>query len=326
MVKAIRFHEFGGPGVLTYEDVEIGDPGPGEVRVRHTAIGFNYLDALVREGKYPVLPDLPAIPGGEAAGVVEALGPDIKDFTVGQRVSYAATITGAYAEARLLEARHAIALPNTISDEDAAASFLKGMTVEYLVNRCYQVSAGETALVHAAAGGVGQIMCQWLRHLGVTVIGTTTSDEKKELILSNGAAYAINSLTESVMELARDVTSGEGVHVVYDSVGPDVWSASIDSLRPRGYYVNYGSSSGSLAPIDAVDLNVKGSLFFTKASMRFYQLTRQELENSAAALFEVIAKGAVRPVIGQRYDLADAAQAQIDVMERRTTGSTILVP
>ena len=180
--------------------------------------------------------------------------------------------------------------------------------------------------MHAAAGGVGQIMCQWLKHLGVVVIGATTSEEKKNLILSNGAAYAVNSSTENIGDVVEDVTGGEGVNVVYDSVGPDVWSTSIDTLRPRGYYVNYGNSSGPLAPINAVDLNVKGSLFFTKTSMRFYQLTREELENSAAALFDVMERGIVRPVIGQRYDLSDAAQAQIDIMEKRTTGSTILVP
>ena len=326
MVKAVRFHEFGGPEVLKFEDVDIGDPGPNEIRLGHTAIGLNFLDALVREGKYPVLPSLPAIPGGEAVGIVEAVGPNVKDITVGQRVGYAATIPGAYGASRLLEARHAIVLPETISDEDAAASLLKGMTVEYLINRCYRVSNGQTALVHAAAGGVGKIMCQWLKYLGVIVIGTTTSDEKKEQIIASGADYAINSITESVIELVRDVTGGEGVNVVYDSVGPDVWSASIDSLRPRGYYVNFGNSSGPLAPIDAIDLNVKGSLFFTKASMRFYQLTRKELEESAAALFDVIASGAVRPAIGQRYQLADAAQAQTDIMEKRTTGSPILIP
>ncbi len=326
MVKAIRFHEFGGPEVLKYEDVEVGDPGPEEIRLRHTVIGFNFLDALVREGKYPVLPELPAIPGGEAVGVVEAVGGNVADIAVGQRVAYAAIFPGAYSEARLLKARDAVALPDTISDEDAAASFLKGMTVEYLVNRCYPVSAGETALVHAAAGGVGQYMCQWLNHLGVTVIGTTTSEAKKELILANGAAHAVNSRTENIAEIAREVTGGDGVHVVYDSIGPDVWSASIDSLRPRGYYVNFGNASGPLAPIDAVELQMHGSLFFTKASMRYYQLTRQELDDAAAALFDVMASGAVKAVIGQRYDLANAAQAQIDVMERRTTGSTILVP
>ena len=323
MVKAIRFHEFGGPEVLKYEDIEVGDPGPGEVRLRHTAIGFNFLDALVREGRYPVLPDLPAVPGAEAAGIIEAVGDGVDGFNVGQRVAYAANFSGAYSEARLLKASDAVALPDTISDEDAAASFLKGMTAEYLINRCYPVNVGEVALVHAAAGGVGLFLCQWLKDLGVTVIAAVGSDEKKATVLANGAAHAVNSRTGNFTELAREVTGGAGVNVVYDAVGPDVYAGSIDSLRPRGYYVNFGNASGPLAPIDAVELNVKGSLFFTKASMRFYQSTRQELENSAAALFDVIASGAVTPQIGQRYALADAAQAHIDVAERRTTGSTV---
>ena len=324
MVKAIRFHEFGGPEVLKWEDIDIGDPGPSELRVRHSVIGFNFLDAHVREGKYPVLPELPAVPGAEAAGVVEAIGDGVEGFSVGQRVGYAAGFSGAYSEARLLEAKHAVALPDAISDEDAAAGLLKGMTVEYLINRCYPVNVGEFALVHAAAGGVGLYMCQWLKSLGVTVIGTTTSDEKKELILANGAAVAVNSRSEDITEIAREVSGGEGVHVVYDSVGPDVWSASIDALRPRGYYVNFGNASGVLKPIDAIELQMHGSLFFTKASMRYYHLTRQEVENAAASLFEVMASGAVKSVIGQRYALADAAQAQIDIVERRTTGSTVL--
>ncbi len=217
-----------------------------------------------------------------------------------------------------------VAIPDAISDEDAAASLLKGMTAEYLINRCYPVNVGEVALVHAAAGGVGLYMCQWLKYLGVTVIGTTTSEDKKELILANGAAHAVNSRTEDITEVARAVTGGAGVHVVYDSVGPAVWQASIDALRPRGYYVNFGNASGPLAPIDAIELQMHGSLFFTKASMRYYHLTRQEVDNAAAALFDVIAAGAVKPVIGQRYALTDAAQAQIDVMERRTSGSTVL--
>ena len=324
MVKAIRFHEFGGPEVLKFEDVEVGEPGPGEVRLRHTVIGFNFLDAHVREGKYPVLPDLPAVPGAEAAGIVEAVGDGVDGFAVGQRAGYATGFSGAYAEARLIAAASVVAIPDSISDEDAAASLLKGMTTEYLINRCYPVNVGDVALVHAAAGGVGLFMCQWLQHLGVTVIGTTTSEEKKELILANGAAYAVNSRTENYTEVAREVTGGAGVHVVYDSVGPDVWAASIESLRPRGYYVNYGNASGLLEPIDPIELQMHGSLFFTKASMRYYQMTRQDLDNAATALFDVLAKGALKPMIGQRYALADAAQAQIDVVERRTTGSTVL--
>jgi len=326
MVKAIRFYEFGGPEVLKIEDVDIGDPAPDEVRVRHTAIGFNFLDAKVREGKYPVLPELPAISGGEAVGVVEAVGANVDGLKVGQRLAYAGLGQGAYAEARLVDARKAIALPDSISDEDAAAAYLKGMTVEYLIHRCYPVSSGQTALVHAAAGGVGLLMCQWLKHRGVNVIGTTTSEEKKKIILANGANHAVNSRTENVADVARDATGGNGVDVVYDSVGPAVWAASIKSLRMRGYYVNFGNASGPLAPIDSGELQMAGSLFFTKASMRYYQLTRQELEDSAAALFDVIAKGVVKPFIGQRYKLTDAAQAQIDVVSGRTKGSTILLP
>lgn len=324
MVKAMRIHEFGGPEVLTWEDIEVGDPGPGQLRLRHTVTGFNFLDISVRKGIYPVLPDLPSVLGTEAAGVVEAVGEGVDNLAVGQRVAYASTYPGAYAEARLIDAANVVALPDSIADDAAAASLLKGMTAEYLINRCYPVNAGDVALVHAAAGGVGLFLCQWLKHLGVTVIAAVGSDDKKATVLANGAAHAVNSRTENFTELAREVTGGGGVHVVYDSVGPDVYAGSVDSLRPRGYYVNFGNSSGPLPPIDAVELNVKGSLFFTKASMRFYQQTRQELDNSSAALFDVLASGAVTPVIGQRYALADAAQAHIDVAARRTTGSTVL--
>lgn len=325
MTRAMRFHEFGGPEVLKLEDIEIGEPGPGQLRLRHTVIGFNFLDALVRMGKYPVLPELPAVPGAEAVGIVEAVGEDVTGFEVGQRVGYASGFAGAYADARLIDAGVVVAIPDAISDEDAAAALLKGMTAEYLVNRCYPVSAGEFALVHAAAGGVGLYLCQWLKHCGVTVIGTTTSEEKKALILAAGADYAVNSRTENITEIAQEV-SGGGVHVVYDSVGPAVWQASLDSLRPRGYYVNYGNASGPLAPIDAIDLQMHGSVFFTKASMRYYHLTRQEVEAAAGSLFDVMAKGAVKSIIGQRYKLEDAAQAQIDVMAHKTTGSTVILP
>jgi NADPH2:quinone reductase len=326
MAKAIRFHEFGGPEVLKIEDLEVGDPGPGQLRLRHTAIGFNFLDALVRMGKYPVLPELPAVPGAEAVGVVEAVGDGVGDFAVGQRVGYAAGFAGAYCEARLIDAAVCVAIPDGIADEDAAASLLKGMTAEYLVRRCYPVKAGDVALVHAAAGGVGLFLCQWLKHLGATVIGTTTSEDKKALILAQGADVAINSREQDITALAKEASGGDGVHVVYDSVGPAVWQASLDALRPRGYYVNYGNASGPLAPIDAIELQMHGSVFFTKASMRYYHLTRAEVDESAAALFDAMASGAVTPVIGQRYALDDAAQAQIDVIDRKTTGSTVIQP
>jgi len=323
MVKAICIHEFGDTDVLKWEDIEVGDPGPGQLRLRHTVIGFNFLDIAVRRGIYPVLPELPSVLGTEAAGVVEAVGAGVTGFSVGQRVAYAATLPGAYAEQRLIDASQVVALPDSVSDEDAAASMLKGMTVEYLIHRCFPVQSGQTALVHAAAGGVGLFMCQWLAAKGVNVIGTVGSDAKKDTILGLGAKHAVNYKTENFTEVAREVTGGTGVDVVYDSVGKDHYQGSIDALRPRGYMVNFGNSSGPLPPIDSVELNVKGSLFFTKASMRFYQLSRQELDDSAATLFAAIAAGDVKPVIGQRYNLEDAAQAHADVAAGKTTGSTV---
>ncbi len=323
MVKAIRIHEFGDIDVLKWEDIEVGEPGPGQLRLRHTVIGFNFLDIAVRRGIYPVLPELPSVLGTEGAGVVEAVGEGVSGFSIGQRVAYAATLPGAYAEQRLIDASQVVALPDSVSDEDAAASMLKGMTVEYLIHRCYPVQSGQTALVHAAAGGVGLFMCQWLAAKGVNVIGTVGSDAKKETILGLGAKYAVNYKTENFTEITRKVTGGTGVDVVYDSVGKDHYQGSIDALRPRGYMVNFGNSSGPLPQIDSVELNVKGSLFFTKASMRFYQLSRQELDDSAATLFAAIAAGDVKPVIGQRYKLEDAAQAHADVAAGKTTGSTV---
>ncbi|MBN42497.1 MAG: quinone oxidoreductase [Alphaproteobacteria bacterium] len=323
MVKAVCISEFGEVEALKWEDVEVGDPGPGELRLRHTAIGFNFLDIAVRKGIYPVLPALPSVLGTEAAAVVEKVGDGISGINVGDRVAYAATMPGAYAEARLIDASQVVLLPDGISDEVAAASMLKGMTAEYLIHRCYSARTGETALVHAAAGGVGLFLCQWLAAKGVRVIGTVGSDAKKETILANGADHAVNYKTENFQEIAREVTEGIGVDVVYDSVGKDHYERSIDSLCPRGYMVNFGNSSGPLPLIDSVELNVKGSLFFTKASMRFYQLSRRELENSAATLFEAIAGGELKTVIGQRYKLEDVGVAHTDVAEGRTTGSTV---
>ena len=325
MVKAIQINEFGGPEVLQWVEVDVPSPGPGQLLVRHTFSGLNFIDVQVRKGSYPVLPQLPAILGAEASGIVESIGEGVNNFSVGQRVVYASTYPGAYSESRLINADVAVSIPESISDEDAAASFLKGCTAEYLVNRCYPVKSGEVALVHAAAGGVGLFLCQWLKELGVTVIGTVGSDEKKDEILSNGANFAVNYRSESFKELSLDVTEGRGVSVVYDSVGPDVYSDSIDSLRPRGYMVNFGNSSGPLEPIDPVELNVIGSLFFTKPSMRFYQLDRKQLEESSNRLFDVMERKAVRAVIGQKYALSEAHKAHIDVEARRTIGSTLLV-
>jgi NADPH:quinone reductase len=324
MVKAIRIHEFGEADVLKWEDIDVGDPGPGQLRLRHTAIGFNFLDIMVRKGLYPLLPELPSVLGTEAAGVVEAVGEGVDGFSVGQRVAYASTFPGSYAEARLIPVEQVVALPDDVSDEAAAASMLKGMTAEYLIHRTYAAQAGETAMVHAAAGGVGLFLCQWLGSKGVNVIGTVGSDAKKETILAHGTKHAVNYKTENFTEIAREATGGRGVDVVYDSVGKDHWQGSIDAIRPRGYMVNFGNASGPLPPIDSVELNVKGSLFFTKASMRFYQLTRQELDDSAATLFGALASGDIKPIIGQAYKLEDAAQAQIDVWDGKTTGSTVL--
>ncbi len=272
------------------------------------------------------MPELPATPGAEAAGVIEAVGKNVSNFKVGERVAYAATIPGAYTEARLINCDQIVKIPEGVSDKIAAASALKGMTAEYLVQRCYKASKGDVALVHAAAGGVGQILCQWLNYLGVTVIGTTSSDNKKDTIISNGGKYAISSSTENIAESVKEMTNGSGVDVVYDSVGPAVWSASISSLKPRGYYVNYGNSSGPLEPIDSVQLNTGGSLFFTKTSMRFYQLDRRELENSAESLFELIKKGILNPNISQQYALSDVAKAHKDIADKKTIGSSILIP
>lgn len=323
MVKAIRMHSFGGPEVLKWEDVEVGAPGPGQIRVRHTAVGFNFLDVLTREGKYPVLPPLPAVPGLEAAGVVEAVGAGVTGFAVGDRIAYAGGAHGACAEARVMPTDQVVKVPAGVTDEQAAAVLLKGMTVEYLIHRTYAAKAGEYALVHAAAGGVGLLLCQWLAHNGVVVIATAGSAAKGDEAKANGARHALNYREAGWGKKVRELTGGAGLHVVYDSVGPDVWQESIDALRPRGCYVNYGNASGPLKPIDAGELNIKGSLFFTKASMRFYNGTRPELEASAAATFDMVARGKLKPHIGQRFALKDVAKAQIAVAGRTTTGATV---
>ena len=326
MVKAIKFYDFGGPDVLKMEETKIDSPGNNDVLIRQTAIGLNFLDIMVRLGKYPLLPELPATPGAEAAGVIEAIGSNVSNFKVGERVAYAATIPGAYTEARVINCDQIVRIPDRVSDEIAAASALKGMTAEYLVQRCYKASKGDIALVHAAAGGVGQFLCQWLNYIGVTVIGTTSSENKREIIIANGGNHAINSSTDDIVDSVKEITNGNGVDVVYDSVGPAVWSASISSLKPRGCYVNFGNSSGPLEPIDPVQLNTSGSLFFTKTSMRFYQLDRKELESSAESLFGLIEKGVLNPNISQKYSLSDVARAHTDIADKKTIGSSILLP
>ncbi|MCA8907205.1 MAG: quinone oxidoreductase [Rhodospirillaceae bacterium] len=321
MTKAIRIHETGGPDAMVWEDVEVGDPGPGEIRVRHTFVGLNYIDTYHRNGLYPL--PLPTGLGLEAAGVVEAVGAGVHDLKVGERVAYGVGPIGAYAEARVMPADRVVALPDAIDDKTAAAMMLQGMTVEYLLCRTYPVQPGQTILFHAAAGGVGLIACQWARHLGVTVIGTVGSEEKAELARAHGATHVINYRTDNFVERVRQITNGAGVPVVYDGVGADTWDGSLDCLSPRGMMVSFGNASGAVPPFSPGVLAQKGSLYLTRPVLMTYTASRQDLVASAAALFEVIVNGAVEIPVNQVYPLAEAAQAHRDLEARKTTGSTV---
>ncbi len=323
MVKAIRFHKTGGPDVMQWEDVEVGAPGPGQVRLKATAIGLNYLDTYHRTGLYPL--PLPSGIGMEGAGVITALGEGVSGFAVGDRVAYA-SILGSYAEERLAPADKLVKLPDSVSDKVAAAIMLKGMTAEYLLLRTFKVKPGDTILWHAAAGGVGLIACQWAKHLGATVIGTVGSDEKAELAKAHGCDHVINYSTENFVERVKEITGGKGVPVVYDSVGKSTWPASLDCLQPLGMMVSFGNASGPIPPVEAGMLSAKGSLFFTRPTLMTYVARRDWLEASAAALFDVVGKGIVKIEINQTYALKDAVQAHIDLEARKTTGSTILLP
>lgn len=325
MANAIRFHRHGGPEVLRYEAVEVGPPGPGEVLVRHRAVGVNFIDTYHRSGLYPV-PSLPSGLGSEAAGVLEAVGEGVEELSVGQRVAYATGPLGAYAEKRVVPADRVVPLPDAISDEVAAASMLKGMTVEYLVRRTYRVQGGETVLWHAAAGGVGLIACQWLKHLGAKVIGTVSSDEKAELARAHGCDHTIVYTREDVVARVREITGGAGLPVVYDAVGRATFSASLDCLRPRGMLVSFGNASGKPEPFDVGVLAQKGSLYLTRPSLVTYTATREELLASARTLFDVITRGAVKIEINQRFALEDAADAHRALESRATTGATVLLP
>ncbi len=321
---AIRFHETGGPETLRWEEVEVGDPGHGEVLLRQTAVGLNFIDVYHRSGLYPV--PLPSGIGLEAAAVVEKVGPGVADLKRGDRVAYASGPIGAYAEWRLYPAERAVKLPDAISDRQAAAMMLQGMTAEYLIRRTYPVKAGQWVLVHAAAGGVGLIICQWLKQIGATVIGTAGSPEKMELARAHGCDHVIDYRHEDVAKRVRELTGGKGVPVVYDGVGKDTFQSSLDSLAPRGMFVSFGNASGPVPPFEPVLLSAKGSLFFTRPSLMAYVATRQELLDSAAALFDVVLKGAVKIEVHQTYALKDAAQAHRDLEARKTTGSTLLLP
>lgn len=324
MIKAVRVHKHGGPEVLTYEDVEIGAPGAGEVRIRHTAIGLNFIDCYFRTGLYPAPNGLPFIPGNEAAGEVVALGDGVSGLAVGDRVAYAGPL-GAYAEERNIAADRIVKLPDAIGDEDAAAMMLKGMTAEYLLLRTYPVKAGDTVLCHAAAGGVGLILGQWAKHLGATIIGTAGSPEKVALAKAHGYDHVIDYSSDNFVEAVADLTGGKKCDVVYDSVGKDTFEGSLDCLKPRGMFVSFGNASGPVPPFAPTLLSQKGSLYVTRPTLFTYIATRPELEASAGALFDVVATGVVKINVNQRYRLQDAGQAHSDLENRKTSGATVLL-
>jgi NADPH2:quinone reductase len=323
MNMAIRIHETGGPEVLCWEETDVGRPGPGEARLRHTAVGLNFIDTYHRAGLYPLA--LPAVLGSEAAGVVEDVGPGVTEVKPGDRVAYAGPI-GAYSQARLIRAERLVPLPAEIGDRAAAAMMLKGMTAQYLLRRTCPVEAGDTVLIHSAAGGVGLIACQWARHLGATVIGTVSTEAKAELAREHGCDHPVVTSRESFVARVKEITGGRGVRVVYDSVGKDTFEGSLDCLQPMGMMVSYGNSSGPVPPFSPLVLSAKGSLFLTRPTLMTYTASREDLLTTAAELFEVVRSGAVRVEIRQSYPLAEAAQAHRDLEARRTTGSTVLLP
>jgi NADPH2:quinone reductase len=324
MVKAIRMSRTGGPEVLEYVDVDLGAPGPGEARVRHEAIGVNFIDVYFRTGLYPQ--PLPGGLGKEAAGVVEAVGEGVTHVKPGDRVAYAGGALGAYSEARNIDAAVLLRLPDDIGFDTAAAMMLQGLTVQYLFNRTHKLKAGDTILFHAAAGGVGLIACQWAKAIGVNLIGTVGSEEKATLAKAAGAAHVINYNTENFTERVLEITGGKKVSVVYDSIGKDTFIGSLDCLQPLGLMVSFGNASGPVPPFSLNELASRGSLFVTRPSLFAYAAKREDLEAMAADLFQMVSSGKVKIDINQRYKLADAAQAAIDLEARRTTGSSILLP
>lgn len=325
MTRAIRIHETGGPEVLRWEEVELGQPGPGEVRVRQTAVGLNFIDTYQRSGLYP-LPSFPVVLGMEGAGVVEEVGPEVHDVKPGTRVAYAGAPIGAYAEARLMPARRLVVLPEDISEIQAAGMMLKGMTAQYLLRRTYRVQSGDTVLVHAAAGGLGLILCQWAKHLGATVIGTVGTDEKAALARTHGCDHPVVYTRVNFVQQVKELTRGAGVPVVYDSVGKDTFFDSLDCLQPRGLMVSFGQASGAIPPFDVGVLSTKGSLYLTRPTLMTYTATREELLSSAGELFEMVRKGAVMIEVQQAYPLQEVARAHRDLESRKTTGSSVLLP
>ena len=327
MSKAIQISQFGGPDVLRLVDVTVGDPGPGEVRVRHHACGINFIDVYQRTGLYQN--PLPLTPGGEGAGVVEAVGEGVEHLAVGDRVAYAAPRPGSYCEVRVLNALHVCRLPDEIDFETGAAMMLKGLTVNYLLRRTLPVEGlapGDSVLFHAAAGGVGLIACQWAKALGLELIGTAGSDEKCALATEYGAAHMINYRREDFVARVNDITGGKGVKVVYDAVGKDTFDGSLDCLRPFGLMASFGNSSGAAAPVAPATLASKGSLYLTRPTLFTHLATRERTQAMADELFDVVLKGTVRIRVDQRYPLADAARAHRDLESRTTTGCSVLLP
>ena len=320
---AIRIHEVGGPEELRWEAVDVPSPGSGEALVEQTAAGLNFIDVYHRTGLYPV-PSFPATLGNEGAGVVRAVGDDVTEVSVGDRVAYCMSI-GSYAEQRVVRARALVRIPEGVSDHQAAAMMLKGCTVQYLIRQIHPVKAGETILFHAAAGGCGLIACQWAKHLGATVIGTVGTPEKAELARAHGCDHPIVYTEENFTERVKEITDGKGVPVVFDSVGNDTFLGSLDCLQPRGLMVSFGNASGAVEPFSPGLLAAKGSLFLTRPTLATYTRTREQLEATTADLFDVVTSGAVKVEVNQTYPLRDAAQAHRDLEARKTTGSTVLV-
>jgi NADPH:quinone reductase len=323
MSKAIRIHTNGGPEVMKYEDVPTPEPGPNEALIKQGAVGLNYIDVYFRTGLYKA-PSMPLVIGQEGAGTVTAVGAGVTSLKPGDRVAYAGAL-GGYASDRVIPADRLVKLPDAISFETGAAMMLQGMTAQYLLRRTYPVKAGDTIVVHAAAGGVGLIMCQWAKHLGVSVIGVVSSEDKAALARANGADHTVVGHANLVAEVKR-ITGGAGVPVVYDSVGKDTFAASLDCLAPLGMMVSYGNASGPVPPVDIGILAAKGSLFLTRPSLATYTARRADLEKVAADLFDVVSKGAVKIQVNQTFPLADAAKAHIALESRKTTGSTVLIP
>ncbi|MBG6200320.1 NADPH2:quinone reductase [Labrenzia sp. EL_13] len=325
MVQAIRVHETGGPDVMRWEQVDVGEPGPGEVRIRHTAIGLNFIDTYFRSGLYPSPAGLPFSPGNEGAGIVQSVGDGVAHLNPGDRVAYAGPL-GAYAQERVVPADNLVVIPDGIDDKTAAAMMLKGMTAQYLLRQTFAVGPDTTLLFHAAAGGVGLIAGQWAAHLGATVIGTAGSDEKIALAKAHGYQHMINYRTEDFVECVKEITGGKGCDVVYDSVGQDTYPGSLDCIRPLGTWVSFGQSSGPITDFNLGLLAQKGSLFATRPTLFTYIATRDALEATAGELFDVVQRGIVKIELNQEYRLAKAIQAHEDLEGRKTTGTTVLIP